>query len=130
MLSTGHCKKLAPTWSELADSYKGSEQVAIAQVDCTTAQDVCKTAAVTGYPTLKAFYSGTEHAVYRGVQAPPAHWLPICQRNLAGSTSLHTCALALLLTGGPLLDQGPRSLDALKEFVDGAVTEVTTETTQ
>lgn len=78
MSCAGHCKKLAPTWSELADSYKGSDQVTIAQVDCTTAKASCDTAAVTGYPTLKAFYSGTEHAVYRGAQSASAGWPCAC----------------------------------------------------
>ncbi|EIE27015.1 hypothetical protein COCSUDRAFT_83574 [Coccomyxa subellipsoidea C-169] len=40
----GHCKKLAPTWSQLADNYKNSKDVVIAQVDCTSAKDVCEKA--------------------------------------------------------------------------------------
>ena len=62
----GHCKKLAPTWSELADELKHNEQVSIGQVDCTQAQDLCKKLEVTGYPTLKSFYNGDSHAQFRG----------------------------------------------------------------
>ena len=42
----GHCKRLAPTWKELAAAYKGHDKVAIAHVDCTVSRDVCQTAGV------------------------------------------------------------------------------------
>ncbi|KAK9916761.1 hypothetical protein WJX75_006663 [Coccomyxa subellipsoidea] len=84
----GHCKKMAPTWSQLADSYKSNKEVVIAQVDCTTAKDVCEKAEVTGYPSLKSYYNGESHATFRG----------------------------------------GRTLEALKNYVDGAVKELTLET--
>ncbi|BDA40934.1 probable thioredoxin domain-containing protein 5 [Coccomyxa sp. Obi] len=84
----GHCKKLAPTWSQLADSYKDSEEVVIAQVDCTKEKDVCEKAEVTGYPSLKSYYNGESHATFRG----------------------------------------GRTLEALQNYVDGAVKELTLET--
>ena len=31
----GHCKRLAPTWDELAAKYAGNEDIKIAKVDCT-----------------------------------------------------------------------------------------------
>lgn len=62
----GHCKKLAPAWSELADELKHNKQVSIGQVDCTQAQDLCKKLEVTGYPTLKSFHAGESHAQFRG----------------------------------------------------------------
>ena len=62
----GHCKKLAPVWSELADELKHNKQVSIGQVDCTQAQDLCKKLEVTGYPTLKSFHAGESHAQFRG----------------------------------------------------------------
>ena len=31
----GHCKRLAPTWEELAAKYADAEGVTIAKVDCT-----------------------------------------------------------------------------------------------
>ena len=32
----GHCKRLAPTWVQLADKYASTEGVTIAKVDCTS----------------------------------------------------------------------------------------------
>lgn len=58
----GHCKKLAPTWQDLAVKYnKADEQeVVIAKVDCTVETALCSAQDVTGYPTLKFFKSGSE----------------------------------------------------------------------
>ncbi|EFN50563.1 hypothetical protein CHLNCDRAFT_55742 [Chlorella variabilis] len=64
----GHCKRLAPTWDQLADSFKDSEQVVIASVDCTEQKDVCTAAEIRGYPTLKVFHSGAEVDSYRGTR--------------------------------------------------------------
>lgn len=64
----GHCKRLAPTWDELAEKYNvdGSE-VTIAKVDCTTDSTVCSSNEVTGYPTLKYFSTeGNEPVKYKG----------------------------------------------------------------
>eukprot|EP00283_Hemiselmis_rufescens_P006116 CAMPEP_0173433668 /NCGR_PEP_ID=MMETSP1357-20121228/11027_1 /TAXON_ID=77926 /ORGANISM="Hemiselmis rufescens, Strain PCC563" /LENGTH=285 /DNA_ID=CAMNT_0014398397 /DNA_START=39 /DNA_END=896 /DNA_ORIENTATION=+ len=56
----GHCKKLAPTWDELADKVDKAGQsglVSIAKVDCTAdGKQVCKDYAVRGFPTLKLLY--------------------------------------------------------------------------
>jgi len=53
----GHCKKLAPTWEELATKSKSSFNVA--KVDCTVEKDVCSKFGVRGYPTVKVFNQGT-----------------------------------------------------------------------
>jgi len=67
----GHCKRLAPTWEELADKKNNAEEkeVMIGKVDCTVATALCSAQDVTGYPTLKFFKSGAEKedgVKYRG----------------------------------------------------------------
>jgi len=66
----GHCKRLAPTWDELADNFANSNTVLIAGVDCTTEEnrDLCRRNYIRGYPTLKAFTkdSGQFGNVYDG----------------------------------------------------------------
>jgi len=51
----GYCKKLAPTWDELAQQIKPQDKVNIAKVDCTTRtnRELCLLFQVSGYPTLK-----------------------------------------------------------------------------
>nr|AYP63838.1 thioredoxin domain-containing protein 5-like protein [Haliotis discus discus]QCW12717.1 thioredoxin domain-containing protein 5 [Haliotis discus discus] len=66
----GHCKRLAPTWDELAKIYNvdsPERPVVIAKVDCTEETAVCADQGVTGYPTLKFFYqSSTDFSRYKG----------------------------------------------------------------
>ncbi|GLI70493.1 hypothetical protein VaNZ11_015399 [Volvox africanus] len=62
----GHCKRLAGTWKELGEAFKDNTNVAIAHVDCTDDRDVCTSAEVRGYPTLKVVYKGEEIEAYRG----------------------------------------------------------------
>jgi len=47
----GHCKKLVPTYEEVATQLKN--QVNVGKVDCTTEQGICAKFNVKGYPTLK-----------------------------------------------------------------------------
>ncbi|PSC74330.1 thioredoxin domain-containing 5 [Micractinium conductrix] len=62
----GHCKRLAPTWDQLGDHFKGSDRVVIASVDCTEQKDVCTKAEIRGYPTLKVYHAGAEVDSYKG----------------------------------------------------------------
>ncbi|EGD76553.1 disulfide isomerase [Salpingoeca rosetta] len=47
----GHCKKLAPTWSELGDEFADDDNVVIAKIDAT-ANDFPSTFPVRGYPSI------------------------------------------------------------------------------
>ena len=42
----GHCKRLAPTWGELADFFANDDKVSIDHVDCTKQKSVCSKAKV------------------------------------------------------------------------------------
>jgi len=54
----GHCKKLKPTWDDLAEHFDTKDKsVLIGDVDCTgTAQALCSKYNIKGYPTLKSFW--------------------------------------------------------------------------
>jgi len=56
----GHCKRLAPTWEQLATATKGSAN--IAKVDCTQHKSTCQRFGVRGYPTLKLIKDGQVYA--------------------------------------------------------------------
>ena len=52
----GHCKRLAPTWTQLAEEYPdGNGKVNVVKVDCTVQKDLCSKHGVRGYPTLALF---------------------------------------------------------------------------
>lgn len=46
ILPSGHCKKLAPAWGELGQSFENASDVVVAHVDCTQAKKVCTDAKV------------------------------------------------------------------------------------
>lgn len=54
----GHCKKLAPKWTQLAGLMQN--KLTLAEVDCEAHGALCKKAGVTGYPML--FYYGGKNA--------------------------------------------------------------------
>lgn len=52
----GHCKKLAPTWEELADHFKANgDKVTIAKVNADNHKSLGKRFGIQGFPTLKWF---------------------------------------------------------------------------
>jgi len=59
----GHCKRLAPTWAELAELTEGD--VNVAKVDCTAVEETCSRFGVRGFPSLKLFRGGVMYD-YRG----------------------------------------------------------------
>jgi len=60
----GHCKRLAPTWDELATTAAGKFNVA--KVDCTTEKTSCSKHNIPGYPTVKLFKDGAMVEEYKG----------------------------------------------------------------
>jgi len=66
----GHCKRLAPTWEQLAEKYKDTEGVTVAHVDCTADdnanRELCSSHGVNGFPTLIIFKDGEKAEEYSG----------------------------------------------------------------
>jgi protein disulfide-isomerase A1 len=58
----GHCKKLAPVWEELAETFEGVDHVKIAKIDAT-ANNLPKNINVRGYPTLIFFPANNKAGV-------------------------------------------------------------------
>ncbi|GAM25799.1 hypothetical protein SAMD00019534_089740, partial [Acytostelium subglobosum LB1] len=65
----GHCKKLAPDYEIIADTFAGSKSVAVAKLDCDVHKDLCAKYDVSGYPTLKVFAKSTEPKDYNGMRS-------------------------------------------------------------
>ena len=59
----GHCKRLAPTYAELADAMKENEKIIIAEVNCEENKKTCQENEIRGYPTVKLF-QGAETIKY------------------------------------------------------------------
>ncbi|PWN93797.1 disulfide isomerase [Acaromyces ingoldii] len=66
----GHCKKLAPTYEELADAFASKkDKVIIAKVDADNNRALGKAHGVQGFPTLKWFPAHSkEGEVYSGIR--------------------------------------------------------------
>merc|ERR1712059_60618 len=66
----GHCKRLAPTWEELAKKYEGNDKVTVGHVDCTADDNVnrelCSANGVNGFPTLNIYKDGVKVEEYSG----------------------------------------------------------------
>jgi len=67
--SRKRCKRMKPLWDKLAERYADSEDVLIADVDCTSegGKPICEEHEVSEYPTLKYWVSGEKHDYQGGV---------------------------------------------------------------
>jgi len=58
---------MKPDWDQLADAFKDSKTVLIADVDCTVEKGLCSKYGVKGFPTIKYFTDGDmEGEAYEG----------------------------------------------------------------
>ncbi|KAL2323693.1 hypothetical protein Fmac_028072 [Flemingia macrophylla] len=63
----GHCKKLAPEYEKLGNSFKKAKSVLIGKVDCDEHKSLCSKYGVSGYPTIQWFPKGSlEPKKYEG----------------------------------------------------------------
>merc|ERR1719322_2103567 len=62
----GHCKRLEPTWKELAKNFISNSRIAVARVDCTKNKKACQEHFVRGYPTLLLFKKNEKLEDYSG----------------------------------------------------------------
>lgn len=63
----GHCVRLAPTWMQLADSFKYDKSVKISKLNCDDYKSVCSDIfAIKGYPTLLWIVDGKVLEKYSG----------------------------------------------------------------
>ncbi len=99
----GHCKRLAPTWQDLAvkynEKFEDEQDVLIGKVDCTQQTALCSSQDVTGYPTLKFFKDGIENGVKHRGQRDLANLVKFIDEQLGNAKpdSVSNCAKKLRL---------------------------------
>jgi len=64
----GHCKRLAPTWEELAKKFVDNAEVNIVKVDCTleSNKQLCNDEEVDGFPSVFLYKNGKKISEYNG----------------------------------------------------------------
>eukprot|EP00010_Vexillifera_abyssalis_P003675 CAMPEP_0201552702 /NCGR_PEP_ID=MMETSP0173_2-20130828/16921_1 /ASSEMBLY_ACC=CAM_ASM_000268 /TAXON_ID=218659 /ORGANISM="Vexillifera sp., Strain DIVA3 564/2" /LENGTH=244 /DNA_ID=CAMNT_0047963221 /DNA_START=57 /DNA_END=791 /DNA_ORIENTATION=+ len=67
----GHCKRLAPTWDDLASAATG-KGYRIGKVDCTVEKDIASEVGVRGFPTIKLIEDGKIVDTYKGERSVQA----------------------------------------------------------
>lgn len=77
----GHCKKLAPHYTEAAAVLAKHDNIRIAKVDATAHRERANELGVRGYPSVKVFLNGVFHEDYK--QAREADAIVKYLRNLA-----------------------------------------------
>ena len=67
----GHCKRLAPTWDQLATEVAAENSAAhVGKVDCTVHKSICERFEVRGYPTLLGFKDGATGSSTDAIKYP------------------------------------------------------------
>ena len=61
----GHCKAMAPAWTELASEFK--DKLNIGEVNCEAERRLCADVKIKGYPTI-LFFTGEKHIDYSGLR--------------------------------------------------------------
>ena len=61
----GHCKKMIPTWEELASADNG---INVAKVDCTVHKELATQYGIRGFPTIILFKADGEQVKYTGAR--------------------------------------------------------------
>ena len=64
--SDTHSKKLTPIWKQLAQKYEKSENVKIAEFDCSVAGSFCKDIGIKGFPALIYHRNGNLLNIHKG----------------------------------------------------------------
>jgi protein disulfide-isomerase A6 len=59
----GHCKNLAPEWEIAGNTFDENDDITIAALDATGAQEIAQKFGVQGYPTIKFFPKGNTKPV-------------------------------------------------------------------
>lgn len=112
----------------MAEEYKNNDKVSIDQIDCTNAKTVCEKAEVRGYPTLKAYLNGEQHAVFKGM----IHFWHACGTCLSSGKLSTISVLEDRLPACQMfkwtMTAGGRSIETLREYINAAVRELTLET--
>lgn len=64
----GHCKRLAPTWEDLAKKFVANPQVHIVKIDCTLEvnKQLCNDEEVDGFPSVFLYKNGKKISEYNG----------------------------------------------------------------
>jgi len=85
----GHCKRLAPTWEELAHAVSDNSLIKIATVDCTAEKKLCEKAEVCkeGFRLRGWVGRGTQTERHRQQLSATAmsSCLPLCLRSVVSA---------------------------------------------
>lgn len=118
------CKKLVPTWEQLAEDYQNEPNVLVAKVDAEgdNSKATAKAQGVTSYPTIKYFPAGSKEAEIYGGGRSEADFVSFLNekagthRTVGGSLDMYAGTIESLNTIVDKFSSAATPLtDALKE---------------